>query len=156
MTGHERNPRLYHVTHVDNLASILSEGGLWCDNERSKRGVVSVRIGYSHIKARRAGRRVPCAPGGAVGDYVPFFFCPRPPMLYSIHQGLVDGYSGGQELVVHLVTEVGSVVRSGLSFVFTDGHAEQRISAFYSDTQRLDEVDWQVVKSRSWGNTADD
>src|SRR5947208_16462090 len=100
MTAHNRNPRLYHITHVDDIASVLSEGGLWCDNERNKQGIDAVRIGYSHIKARRAVRRVPCGPGGTVGDYVPCFLCPRPPLLCSVHPALVDGYSAWQGRVV--------------------------------------------------------
>ncbi|MGE5481317.1 MAG: DarT ssDNA thymidine ADP-ribosyltransferase family protein [Bacteroidota bacterium] len=31
-------PRIYHITHVDNLLSIIREGGLWSETKIIKRG----------------------------------------------------------------------------------------------------------------------
>ena len=74
---------IFHITHVENLASIIREGGLRCDREAAERGLAEVGIAHQHIKDRRAGRRVPLPPGGTLDDYVPFYFAPRSPMLYS-------------------------------------------------------------------------
>ena len=38
------------------------------------------------IKARRLAQPVRCNPGTLVGDYVPFYFCPRSVMLYLIYK----------------------------------------------------------------------
>ena len=35
---------------------------------------------------------VPIGPGGAVSDYVLFYFAPRSPMMYAIHRGNVPTY----------------------------------------------------------------
>ncbi len=75
---------IYHITHVDNLPAIIRAGGLRSD--ASTQGVgPSTGIGMSNIKQRRLGLPVPCCPGNHVGDFVPFYFCPRSIMLYVIH-----------------------------------------------------------------------
>ncbi len=53
---------IFHITHVDNLATIVAEGGLWCDCEPAERGVAEVGIAHQHIKERRAERHVPIRP----------------------------------------------------------------------------------------------
>jgi hypothetical protein len=59
----------------------------------------------SAIKRRRVEElEVSCHPGTKVGDYVPFYFCPRSVMLYVIHRANHPdlSYRGGQEPIVHL------------------------------------------------------
>ena len=67
-------PKLYHITHVDNLRSILAADGLWCDAELIARGGPPTSIGMGNIKQRRLGLPVKCYPGDFVGGYVPFYF----------------------------------------------------------------------------------
>lgn len=146
--------RIYHITHMRNLAGILEQGGLHCD--RNAQQLKSIQIGHQHIKARRMARVVPLPPNGTLGDYVPFYFAPRSPMLYAIHNGAVVGYTGGQEPVVHLVSSVEDVRDSGLEWVFTEGHAEMAFSDFFGDLEDLDKVDWKVMGSSYWFDTNED
>jgi hypothetical protein len=146
---------IYHITHVTNLARIVAAGGLWCDEERVKRGFQCVGIAHQHIKERRAKRAVPVAPGGTLANYVPFYFAPRSPMLYTIHRGNVTGYSGGQSQIVHLVSSVEAAVGLGQKWAFTDGHAEMAFSTFYDRVESLDEVNWEVMRSEYWNDTPD-
>ncbi|HEX3553849.1 MAG TPA: DUF4433 domain-containing protein [Thermoanaerobaculia bacterium] len=76
---------IYHITHVDNLSSIVTSGGLWSDTAMIARGGPAASIGMGSIKQRRLRLPVRCHPGDHVGDYVPFYFCPRSIMLYLIH-----------------------------------------------------------------------
>jgi hypothetical protein len=145
-------PEIYHITHHSNLASIISDGGLFCD--RVARGKSCVQIGYQHIKSRRLARNVPLPPGGCVGDYVPFYFAPRSPMLYAIHKGRIEGYTGGESGVVYLVSSAESVDAAGLDWVFTDGHAEMSpLTSFYDDFNDFDKIDWDVLGSTFWNDT---
>jgi hypothetical protein len=85
------------------------------------------RIGYTDlvnqsIQPRRARVTVPYGAGGTLTDYVPFYFAPRAPMLYAIHQGNVSTYSEGQESLVYLVSTIEAVQQANFSFAFTDGH----------------------------------
>lgn len=77
MNAMPTQPRIYHITHVDNLLSIIQEGGLWSDAKMIERGGPAAAIGMSSIKERRFQLPVKCHPGDCVGDYVPFYFCPR-------------------------------------------------------------------------------
>lgn len=147
---------IYHITHIRNLPGILKDGGLWCDRVVSQRNLAHVSIAHQHIKDRRAQKNVPIPPHGVVADYVPFYFAPRSPMLYSISRGNVEGYQGGQSEVLHLVSSAEAVLQIGLPFVFTDGHAEMSISHFYQDLQDLAKIDWEVMRSVYWNDTNTD
>lgn len=148
--------RLYHISHIRNLESIIEKGGIMCDSSMNDNHIEHVGIAHKHIKERRARKRVPLDPGGMLADYVPFYFAPRSPMLYAIHTGYVEGYSEGQEAILHLVTSVETVLSKRLSFVFTDGHAEMAISRFFHDVSDLDQVDWEIMKATYWNDTDQD
>ncbi len=122
-TPQPSNPQIFHITHVDNLPSIISAGCLWSDARRIRQGFASTNIGYSHIKARRLNRTVVVAAKGKLGDYVPFNFCPRSVMLYVVGRGH-EGYVEGEDGVVHLVSSVGRARATGRPWCFTDRHAD--------------------------------
>jgi hypothetical protein len=147
-------PPIYHITHVDNLQRIVAEGGLHCD--RSAQRLKSVNIAHIHIKERRLNRAVPLGPGGTVGDYVPFYFAPRSPMLYVISRGGVEGYADGQHPIVYLCSSTENVDRAGLQWVFTEGHADMVYTDFFEDFRHLDKVDWNLMKAKYWNDTDDD
>jgi hypothetical protein len=105
-------PKIYHITHVDNLPAIVNEGALLSDAEMIARGGTMAGIGMSNIKQRRLRLPVGCNPGTNVGDYVPFYFCPRSIMLYVIHCGNHPelAYRGGQGPIVHLEADLYDVI----------------------------------------------
>jgi hypothetical protein len=134
---------------VENLASILREGGLWCDSQRIARGLTNTNIGHSHIKNRRLSRPVTTAGGGMLGDYVPFNFCPRSVMLYAVHRGH-QSYAGGQDDVVHLVSSVSHALKLGRAWAFTDRHAELAHALHFDDLSQLGEVPWSAMGEKYW------
>ena len=99
---------------------------------------------------------MPVSRGGTLADYVPFYFAPRSPMLYTINRGNVEGYQEGQGPVLHLVSSTERVTASGLPFTFTNGHAEMLTSSFYEYLTDLDKVDWEIMRTTIWRDTADD
>lgn len=143
------DPRIFHITHVDNLAGIIREGGLWSDARRIARQLATTNIGHLHIKQRRLSRRVPTRGGGMLGDYVPFNFCYRSVMLYAVHCGHQD-YGGGQESIVHLVSTVSRATATGRPWAFTDRHAELAHAIYYDDLQHIAQVRWDVMKLSWW------
>ena len=97
-------PKIYHIAHVDRLASIVANSSLLCDAEIQRRAPSGTTIGMSDIKRRRLVELVMSShPGLHVGDCVPFYFCPRSVMLYLIHQGNHPelDYRGDQGPVIH-------------------------------------------------------
>ena len=91
-------PKIYHIAHVDRLPSILADGELWCDRRILARAGAGTVIGMGSIKHRRLTLPVHPHPGTHVGDYVPFYFCPRSVMLFVIYRANHPelDYRGGQ------------------------------------------------------------
>jgi ssDNA thymidine ADP-ribosyltransferase DarT-like protein len=142
---------IYHITHINNLGRIVAQGGLYCDREAQKLKVVS--IGHQHIKDRRLNRAVPLPPDGTVGDYVPFYFGPRSPMLFAINKGVVKGYAEGQRPIIYLRSTAEAVRDTGLQWVFTEGHAEIAYTDFFNRLEDLNQIDWNVINGRYWYDT---
>jgi ssDNA thymidine ADP-ribosyltransferase, DarT len=105
-------PKIYHIVHIDNLASIVADGCLWSDSVMTNRKGGTV-IGMSSIKQRRLGLPVPCRIGTNVGDYVPFYFYSRSIMLFVVHRANHPEltYRGGQQPIVHLEADLHAVVQ---------------------------------------------
>lgn len=146
------NPRIFHITHVNNLPSIVQDGGLHSDSERIARAVATTNIGHKHIKQRRLRRDVPVAAHGKLGDYVPFYFCSRSVMLYVVYRGH-DDYAGGQDDIVHLVSSVNTAVGLGSPWAFTERHAELGHALYFEDVAKLAEVDWTVMPLTYWSES---
>ncbi len=149
---------IYHITHVSNLPGIISAGCLWSDRRVAEHGVRTV-IGFDHIKQRRLKDiDVGCHPGTKVGDYVPFYFCPRSVMLYVIDRRHAElRYQGGQRGIVHLVSTVEAAVEvaRGRPWAYSDGNAGAGYTKFYADIQRMNEViDWDAVAALAWADPA--
>jgi hypothetical protein len=54
---------IYHFTHFDNVAAILSSGRLTCDVQ-ARQGMTRVEVGAVDIKEARRQRTIPIAPAG--------------------------------------------------------------------------------------------
>ena len=147
---------IYHITHLANLPSIVSSGGICCDSIEGEEQLATVSIAHKTIKDRRRDWPVTVGPGGTLADYVPFYFAPRSPMLYTIHKGNVENYDKGQKLIVHLVVYIEDLEAKGYQCVFTDGHAVMQMSEQYTDPACLSKIDWNIMNSRWWNDTVDD
>ncbi|MDA8564293.1 DUF4433 domain-containing protein [Mariniblastus sp.] len=154
----ETNEKLiYHITPIDNLPSIIAEGGLWSDYQVLQRNQSHTVIGYDTIKRRRLEQlRVSCHPTTFVGQYVPFYFCPRSPMLFVISSRNADlTYQHGQDRIVHLVSKIGVGIRTAgdRSWAFSDGNAGARYARFCNNLEQIDDyVDWNSVGAHYWSD----
>lgn len=147
---------IYHITHVNNVSRILKEDGLWSDAQCLERGLMPANVAHLQLKERRMERQVPLPVGGTLGNYVPFYFCNRSPMLYSIHSGCVADCAGDQRDMVYLVSSVGQVLQYTQEWCFTDGHAVLETTKFYENIDACDKIDWPVIDSWSWKDTLGD
>jgi hypothetical protein len=147
---------VYHITHIRNLPSILEAGGLMATNSLRRQRINYVDIAYPGIQDRRAITRVPCGAGGVLHDYVPFYFAPRSPMLYSIHKGNVESYRQGQAPVIHLVCAAEAIEAAKICFVFTDGHAVMGYTDYFDELQDLAAIDWEIMEAKYWADTDED
>jgi hypothetical protein len=154
-----RNPKIYHIVHVDRLPGIIADGQLWCDAEAGRRTFPGTQIGMNSIKVRRLNElKLSSHPGLHVGECVPFYFCPRSVMLYVLHMGNYPelSYHGGQEPIIHLEMELERSVewakQNGLRWAFTLSNAGAYYFEDRSDLARLGEIDWAAVQSTQWQN----
>lgn len=149
-----------HFTHLDNLPSIVRAARLACDLEAGS-GMTTCDVGDPAVKQLRRRRIVSAGPGGTVGDYVPFYFAPRSPMLYRIacdhRDGVASRYADGDRPLAYLATTVGRLVDAGLRWVATDGNAATATTRFVATLAELDQVvDWGLMTERYWHNTPGD
>lgn len=145
----------YHITHVENLSSLVECGVLYCDRLCTDDGRQPISIAYTSLKETRSRTIVRVAAGGTLADYVPFYFAPRSPMLYVIWQGGVEGYTGGQEPIVHLLFSLEHLAEPG-RFVITDGHAATPLSTQYDTLDALERIDWKIMRASYWADTDED
>ena len=148
------NLKIYHITHLRNLPQIVKTGMLWSDAKRIELGIECRIVGMSQIKQRRLHEiDVDCHAGSKVGDYVPFYFCPRSIMLYILHMGNHPDldYNEGQRPMVHLKADLHAVVdwatRRGRRWAFSDRNAGTYYANFYADLAQLDQLNWAAVNA---------
>lgn len=149
-----------HFTHLDNLPSIVAAGALASDCQ-ARQGSMVTEVGDPSIKEVRRRRPVPIFPGGTVGDYVPFYFAPRSPMMFRIacdcRDTIPGRYQGGDRPLVYFAARVAAVIDSGLPWVATDGNARVQISRFTGDLAEVATmVDWSLMRAKMWSSTPDD
>ena len=153
------SPKIYHIVHVDRLASIIASGGLLCDAEIVQANAAGTTIGMNSIKQRRLNElRLASHRDLYVGACVPFYFCPRSVMLYLIHKANHTEltYHGGQGPIVHLEADLRQTVawaeQNSLRWAFTLSNAGSSYFEDRSDLGQLHEIDWNAVQSISWAD----
>jgi len=152
MTSPPPRPKIYHITHVENLSRIIRDGGLVSDRAMLDRGGPAKSIGMSAIKRRRVEElEVHCHPGTKVGAYVPFYFCPRSVMLYVIHCANHPelAYRGGQDPILHLEADLHAVIawaeENRRRWAFSLSNAGAIYTEFRALSEDLDQLDWAAI-----------
>jgi hypothetical protein len=156
-----KSPKIYHITHLRNLAQIVTAGKLWSDAKRIELGLKCDVVGLSKIKERRLKEiEVDCHAGTFVGHYMPFYFCPRSIMLYILHKGNHPDlkYKEGQGPILHLQAALGAVVHwansKGRRWAFSDRNAGTRYVNFFNDLDKLGELNWKAIQANQWNEAS--
>lgn len=149
-------PKIYHICHVDRLASIVASGGLLSDAGVLQAAPAGTVIGMNKIKQRRLTElKLTSHPQLYVGQCVPFYFCPRSVMLFLIHKQNPElTYKGGQGPIVHLESDLHATIAwansNGRKWAFTLSNAGARYFEDRADPAQLGEVNWDAVQARDW------
>ncbi len=151
-------PKIYHIVHLDRLASII-QNGLLSDAEVLAQGLAGTTIGMSTIKHRRLNElTLESHPDLHVGQCVPFYFCPRSIMLYLIYQANHPEltYRGGQAPIVHLQADLHATVQwvqqQGRRWAFTLSNAGSYYFEDRANLAQLGELNWDAITARQWQN----
>lgn len=152
-------PKIYHIVHVDRLASIIADGAICSDAVMMQRPGIGTTIGMSGIKARRLNElSLSCHPGLRVGACAPFYFCSRSVMLYLIYRRNEElTYKGGQEPIVHLEADLFQAIEWAQQherrWAFTLSNAGARYFEDRADVARLGDINWDAVQARQWSGS---
>ena len=151
---------IYRITHIDNIPHILKYG---ITHRNSKNANPHYKaIGDVGLIQKRDGTIVRVTNGTRVviekirlGEYIPFYFGIRMPMLYVIQKG---GNGVEQptppEDIVYVVCSTTRIYELGLTFYFSDGHARDAFTIFYNQSRFKDLhkiIDYNAIKSLFWG-----
>lgn len=147
--------RIYHITDVVNIPRILATGGLWSDAQVIQQGLAPLGIAHAHMKQRRLEQyRVPCVNNRFVGEFVPFYYCPRSPMLYTINVGGTGRPKGCQSTIVHLVSTVERATDMHRPWAIADSNAGSALAEFSSNIDKLRDLDWNAIDAKYWSDCA--
>lgn len=145
---------------MDKLPSIVADDRIFSDAVMIQRPAHGTIIGMSRIKRRRLQLGLQSHPGLNVGECVPFFFCPRPVMLYLLHMGNHPDldYRGGQKPIVHLELDLARTIEwadtKKLRWAFTLSNAASNYFEDRNKLTNLDEINWRAVRANDWRDGA--
>jgi len=129
---------IFRMTHIDNIGHILKAGIVHATSPLASSDFIS--IGDTSLIASRNTTRL--ENGKTIGDYIPFYFGYRTPMLYVIQHGYNNVPKQEAQDIIYIVLRIQSLIDAGLKWGFTDGHSRNNLTKFYEgiDLQHINEV----------------
>jgi hypothetical protein len=149
-----QNALIFRIVHRDNVEWIL-DNGLHCANSQIL-SPTYIAIGNIDLINKRMEKDVTEAPGGFLGDYVPFYFTPHSPMLLNISTGYNGIKRRGNDEIVVLVSSLPALKDGGIPFLFTDRHAYLNAARFSSSLDDLTRIDWTILQARDFRRDPED
>jgi hypothetical protein len=153
--------KVYRITHIQNLSHILQYGITHKRSQYANPDYVS--IGDASLIKTRDTKQVTVNNGDilangiqiTLGDFIPFYFGVRMPMLYVIQQGgnFVEKATP-PEHIIYVTCKIINIVQLNIEFYFSDGHATDFFSSFYDKSQvenLPDIIDWGAIQAKYWG-----
>lgn len=140
---------LYRMTHIENVLHILEHGVTHLSSANANKSYKA--IGDDSIISTRNNIEIPN--GKKLGDYIPFYFGARMPMLYVIQNGYKGVKTTPAKEIVYCISSVQKIIDHKLPFIFTDGHAVNGLTDFYEqkDLSNINSIlDVIAIKDPSW------
>ncbi len=151
---------IYRMAHIENIPHILEHGIVHKNSPNSNPDYIS--IGDVSLIDNRATKTVNISNGNrsetygniVLGNFIPFYFGVRMPMLFVVQRGgnHVERATPPQD-IVYVACKLNDVILSGIDYYFSDGHATDNFSMFYDSSKISDLpnlIDWESVISRLW------
>jgi len=143
--------RLFRMIHISNVAHILKYGLTLSNSENANKNYIP--IGDNSIINVRDNIIVPN--GKKLSEFIPFYFGVRMPMLYVVQKGFNSVSNQNPQDIVYCVTNICKINQIKLPFLFTDGHAVNKLSKFFTkkDISVLEKIlDFEAIKTKYWKN----
>ena len=145
---------IFRIIHRANLPWVLQHG-LHCGNS-AMRSPQWVSIGNQELIGKRALWPVAAPPGGVLNDYVPFYFTPFSPMMLNIKTGWNGVQQHPPQDILILVSSLPRVAELGLTWLFTDTHANNGVANYFSQLADLQRIDWRILQTRDFKRNPED
>lgn len=142
------------MTHIENIPHILQNGITHSKSENANPNFMSIGDG-SLIATRNDFLLNNCR---RLGEYIPFYFGARTPMLYVVQKGFNMVAPTPAENIVYCVSSVQKIITLKLDFVFTDGHAVDGFSTQFTadDIKNIDAIlDKNAINAKYWKDEND-
>lgn len=153
--------KIYRMTHIKNIAHILQFGITHSKSINANPSYVP--IGDTSIIDKRNYCNVTVTNGNIsanittinLGDFIPFYFGIRMPMLYVIQNGgNFTTNSTHPADIIYVTCKIIDIYNSNIPFYFSDGHAIDAYTQFYNKEQFLNIpriIDWNAIRAQYWG-----
>ena len=146
----------FRLVHIDNIPHILKNGIVKADSTNANPNYVP--IGDQLVIEKRKNKRLSSSSWQNIGDFIPFYFGPRSPMLYVIQHG----YNGVRRIeaedIVYCVIRLDDIIKGGIECCFTDGHVLNSLTQVFpaESLNRIESyVRYSDVYARRWDDEED-
>jgi len=109
---------LYRMTHIENLPHIIEHGITHINSSNANKNYTP--IGDSSLINTR--NNIELNNKKRLGEYIPFYFGTRTPMLFVVQKGFNGVNAIAPEKIVYCVTSVKKMIELPIDYIFTDGH----------------------------------
>jgi len=132
------------MTHIENVPHILKQGITHKNSPNANPNYVA--IGDENLIDTRATRQVNISNGNrsqsfgkvALGDFIPFYFGVRMPMLYVMQYGCNGVKKILPEDIVYLVCKLSDICQTEIKYFFSNKHAVDAFALFYDFSKIAD------------------
>ncbi len=152
---------VYRITHIENIKHILNQGITHKNSSNANTDFKS--IGDVSLINTRGVKQINVDNGDfsntietiILGEFIPFYFGIKMPMLYVIQNGgnFVKKVIS-PEKIIYVACSVQKIKDFNLIYYFSDGHATDYLTTFYNNEKINDLptiIDWKSVKAPYWG-----
>ena len=145
---------IFRMTHIENIPHILKNGITHFGSKNANQKFIP--IGDNSLISSRNSFLL--KNGRLLGEYIPFYFSYRTPMLYVIQNGFNMVSPIEAEDIVYCFSTLQKIIDLKLNFVFTNGHAVDGFSSQFTeeDIDKIDSLlDWEAINSKYWKDEKD-
>jgi hypothetical protein len=132
----------YHMTHYDNLESILINGLM---SHKCVYANKLIKIDISNQTIQNERDRLEIVFGKNIQDYVPLYINPQNPMMESDRVKKFSSSILLLEVIPHILVQEKNTL-------FSDGNAAQQQTNFYRNQNELENINWQLLQEGKWVN----